>query len=81
MIHQEVRVITGEIMWRRRIIEIEDHVTEIEIKNFATLKNQTYTQSIMTISGVADGKKFALKTDGTMTIGDIVNEITRQVVE
>lgn len=77
MTHQEVRDLTGEIMWRKRI-EIEDHVTEIKIKNFETIKNQTYTQSCMSVTGMCDGKPYSFKTDGKYTIGKIVEEIIKQ---
>ena len=63
---------------KRYFIEIEDHVTEIKIKNFETIKNQTYTQSCMSVAGKCDGKPYYVKTDGTFTIWDIVEGIIKQ---
>ena len=60
-------------------IEIENHVTEINIRGWENYKNFKYQNSKVNYSGVADGKKYNVTSEGSWLIKDIVNKICKQV--
>ena len=60
--------------------KMKEHVTEIKINGFASYYSGggRYAEP-MRLRGKADGKDFDVKTTGKMTIGEIIEEIERQV--
>lgn len=63
----------------RIIPDIETHCTELTIKGFTGFyMGLTTTKMPMTISGTVDGKHFTVKTNGNMTMGEIVDAIVRK---
>jgi len=66
-------------MGYRTIIDIENHVTKIRIKNWENARTYRYLPHQLTYKGIADGKPFKIETDGHQRIGDIVDRIVEQV--
>lgn len=60
-------------------IDIQNHVTELKVKGYTNNYSNNLTGTPMTINGYADGRKFKLKTNGHMTLAEIVNLITKAV--
>lgn len=64
----------------RTIPEIETHVTELSIKGFTGFYLDLSKSTLpMTIHGTVDGRKFSVRTNGKMTIGEIVDAIVEKV--
>ena len=66
----------------RQYVEIENHVTKIKIKGWESQKNARNigNENIsMVYSGVADGKKFRVQTNGRMLLGDVIDKICKAV--
>ena len=62
--------------------EIETHVTKIKIKGWEEQKAQRNfgNENIsMVYSGVVDGRKFKVVTNGRMLLSDVVDKICRAV--
>lgn len=64
--------------YKIKVIQIEDHVSELKIKGWINSWNfKDYKP--MAITGVADGKRFAVKTSGNNTLGEIVKMIVGEL--
>lgn len=64
----------------KRIIQIEDHVSELHIKGWVTwFSGNARDHKPMTITGKADGKSFNITTSGNNTLGEIVQMIVEDL--
>ena len=66
----------------KRYIEIKEHCTKLKIKGWESQKNlrNIGNENIsMVYSGVADGKKFRIQTNGRTLLGDVIDKICKAV--
>ena len=60
----------------KRIIQIEDHVSELHIKGWVTwFSGNARDHKPMTIMGSVKKKNFSVRTNGNNTLGEIVQMI------
>ena len=60
-------------------VEIEDHVSKLHIRGWETAKTMRGQDYVVIYKGIADGKRFAVETNGRMPLKDVINQIVKAV--
>ena len=66
---------------RMGCVEIQNHVSKIKIHGWEGYKNFRLESARVNYRGIADGKKFNYTSKGSERIGDIIDNICKEVTE
>ena len=59
--------------------EIETHVTKFKIRGWESQKNFRNENTTVIYKGIADGKRFEVRTNGHQRIADIIDAIEKDL--